>query len=103
MWFSEELLVQRGIVRNRERLWRKYLHSHLWLAFKIEHNRYNRMLKKAKEVFISQDILSHRNDIKYLYKVITNLSGVRKENPMPQDESDQLLAEEFCQFLHWED
>ena len=83
MWFSEELQVQRGIVRNRERLWRKYLHNHLWLAFKIEHNRYNRMLKEAKEVFISQDILSHKNDIKYLYKVITNLSGVRKENPMP--------------------
>ena len=57
------------------------------------------MLKKAKEVFISQDILSHKNDIKYLYKVITNLSGIRKENPMPQAESDQQLAEEFADFF----
>ena len=99
MWFSEELQVQRSIVRNRERLWRKYLYNHLWVAFKIERNRYNGMLKKAKEVFISQDILSHKNDIKYLYKVITNLSGVRKENPMPQAESDQQLAEEFADFF----
>ena len=36
IWFSEELQVQRGIVRNRERLWRKYLYNHLWVAFKIE-------------------------------------------------------------------
>ena len=99
IWFSKELQVQRCIVRNRERLWRKYLHNHLWIAFKIECNRYNRMLKEAKEAFISQDILSHRNDIKYLYKVVTNLSGVRKENPMPQAESDQLLAEEFADFF----
>ena len=47
IWFSEELQVQRGIVRNRERLWRKYLHNHLWIAFKIEWNRYNRMLKES--------------------------------------------------------
>ena len=52
IWFSEELQVQRGIVRNRERLWRKYLHNHLWVAFKIEQNRYNRMLKEAKDAFI---------------------------------------------------
>ena len=86
-------------MRNRERLWRKYLQDYLWLAFKIERNRYNNMLKEAKEAFISADILSHRQDIKYLYNVITNLSGVRKENPMPPAESDQLLAEEFADFF----
>ena len=99
VWYSKELHVQRCIVRNRERLWRKYLQDHLWIAFKIERNRYNKMLKEAKEAFISQDILSHRNDIRYLYKVVTNLSGVRKENPMPLPESDQLLAEEFTDFF----
>ena len=57
------------------------------------------MLKVAKEAFISADIVSHRNDIKYLYKVVTNLSGVRKENLMPPAESDQLLAEEFADFF----
>ena len=34
MWFSEQLQVQRGIVKNRERLWRKYLYNHLWVAFR---------------------------------------------------------------------
>ena len=92
VWYSEELHVQRCIVRNRERLWRKYLQDHLWIAFKIERNRYNKMLKEAKEAFISQDILSHRNDIRYLYKVVTNLLGVRKKNPLPLAESDQLFS-----------
>ena len=99
VWYSEELQAQRCTVRNRERLWRKHLQDHLWLAFKIERNRYNKMLKEAKEAFISEDIVSHRNNIKYLYKVVTNLSGVRKENPMPPAESDQLLAEEFADFF----
>ena len=96
VWYSEELQAQRCTVRNRERLWRKYLQDHLWFAFKIERNRYNKMLKAAKEAFISADIVSHRNDIKYLYKVVMNLSGVRKQNLMPPAESDQLLAEEFA-------
>ena len=87
------------LLRNRERLWRKHLQDHLWLAFKIERNRYNKMLKEAKEAFISEDIVSHRNDIKYLYKIVMNLSGVRKENPMPPAESDQLLAEAFADFF----
>ena len=65
VWYSEELEAQRCTVRNRERLWRKHLQEHLWLAFKIERNRYNKMLKEAKEAFISEDIVSHRNDIKF--------------------------------------
>ena len=30
--------------------------------------------------------------------MVTDLSGVRKENPMPPAESDQFLAEEFPDF-----
>ena len=93
------LQAKRCIVRNRERLWRKYLLDHLWLAFKIERNKYNKMLKEVKEAFISADILSNGQDIKYLYNVVTNLSGVRKENLMPPAESDHLLAEEFADFF----
>ena len=70
LWYSEELQAQRCTVRNRERLWGKHLQDHLWLAFKIERNRYNKMLKDAKEAFISEDIVSHRKDIKYLYKIV---------------------------------
>ena len=57
------------------------------------------MLKVTKKAFISADIVSHRNDIKHLYKVVMSLSGVRKENLMPPAESDQLLAEEFADFF----
>ena len=34
VWYSEELHVQRCIFRNRERLWRKYLQDHLWIALR---------------------------------------------------------------------
>ena len=66
LWNNKDLQAQRCIVRNRERLWRKYLQDHLWSAFKIERNRYNNMLKEVEEAFILADILSHRQDIKYL-------------------------------------
>ena len=57
------------------------------------------MLQVAKEASISADILSHRQDIKYLYNVVTNSLWVRKENLMPPTESYQLLAEEFADFF----
>ena len=98
-WYNKELQAQRCIVQKRERLWRKYLHGHLWIAFKIERNWYMKMLQAVKESFISDDTMSHRQGIKYLYKVVTNLSGVRKENPMPPAESNQLVAEEFADCL----
>ena len=98
-WYNKELHAQMCIVWKRERLWRKYLQDHLWTTFKIQRNRYTKMLQAAKESFISADIMSHRQDIKYLYKVVTNLSGVRKENPMSPAESNQLLAEEFAGFF----
>ena len=58
-----------------------------------------KMLQAAKESFISDDIMSHRQDIKYLYKIVTNVSGLRKENPMPPAESNQVLAEELEDFF----
>ena len=57
------------------------------------------MLEVAKEVSISAEILSHRQDIKCLYNVVTNLLGVRKEKPMPPAESNQLLVEKFADFF----
>ena len=39
-WYNKEVQAQRCIVQKRERLWRIYLHDHLWIAFKIERNRY---------------------------------------------------------------
>ena len=45
------------------------------------------------------DIMSHRQDIKCLYQVVTNLLKVRKENAMPPAESNQVLAEEFIDFF----
>ena len=99
-WYNKELHAQRCIVWKRERLWRKYSQDHLWTAFKIERNRYMKMLQADKESFISAaDIMSHRQDIKYLYKVVTNLLGVRKENPLPPTESNQLLAEDSADFF----
>ena len=58
-----------------------------------------KILQTAKESFVSVDIMSIRQDIKYLYQVVLNLSWVREENPVPPFESNQVLAEEFTYFF----
>ena len=54
-WYNKGLQAQRCIVQRMERLWRK--HDHFWIAFKIERNKYMKMLQAAKES------LTHGNTI----------------------------------------
>ena len=39
------------------------------------------------------------NDTKALYKLIDNISGVKKDNPLPTCITDKKLAEEFADFF----
>ena len=55
-WYNKELHAKRCIVWKRERPRRKYLQDHLWTAFKIERNRYTKMIQAAKGSFISADM-----------------------------------------------
>ena len=35
-WFDEDIKEQKWKVQRRERIWRKYMENHQWLAFKVE-------------------------------------------------------------------
>ena len=43
-WYTDDLKHQKGVVRHRERIWRKYREDHQWLAYKSEKRKYNNML-----------------------------------------------------------
>ena len=47
-WFTSQLLEQRKIVRNRERVYLAYRENQHWKAFTRERNRYNKMLEYSK-------------------------------------------------------
>ena len=43
-WFTEELRIQKKIVRRREKIYKKYGQHHQWLALRGEMAKYKRMI-----------------------------------------------------------
>ena len=95
-WFDSDLKEQQRKVRDRERIWRKYKQHHQWLAFTEERKIYSKLLYKKKSAFITSEVIKYRDDSKHLYKLVSSLMGIKSENPMPECENDELLAERFC-------
>ena len=99
LWYNNRIRDQRAVVRRRERIWRGYREEHQLIAFKSERNRLNRMLFKAKIDVISNEVIKCGKDTRALYKLINNITGVRKENPLPKCVTDKGLANEFADFF----
>ena len=98
-WYDEDLKQQRTIMKNREHKWMKYHEDHLWKAFVRERNRYNTMLKFKKYACLHKIIKTNSNNTRKLYKLVSELTGSNKPNPMPDAQSDKDLAKSFAQFF----
>ena len=83
-WFDDKLCKQKRVVRRRERIWRKYKTESTWAAFKVEKSRYRRMLKHTHINAVSEQVHECGTDSKNLYKLIKNITGSQKENPLPE-------------------
>ena len=98
-WFNENLRNHKRIVRNQERIWKKYKTKETWLAFKMERSNFRRSLKGARKEFVSKSILECNRDNKKLYKLASSLMGTTKENPLPKCDSKENLANQFAEFF----
>ena len=98
-WYDEDLKQQRTIMKNRECKWMKYHEDHIWKAFVRERNRYNTMLKFKKNACLHKIIKTNSNNTRKLYKLVSELTGSNKPNPMPDAHGDKDLAEGFAQFF----
>ena len=78
-WFNDSLRDHKRIVRNRERIWKKYKTNDTWLAFKIERSKFRQSLKRARKEFVSESVLECNRDNKKLYKLASSLMGMKKE------------------------
>ena len=70
-WYTNELLQQRKITRNRERVYNTYKEEHEWKALPIERNRYNRMLDFNKRNYIIKQVTESTNDSKNYLELLT--------------------------------
>ena len=56
-WYNTTIKEQKTVMRNREKIGRKYETPETWMAFDIEKIRYNTLLKQAKEESIKSKVL----------------------------------------------
>ena len=87
------------IVKNRERIWRKYREQHHWKAYTMERNKYICQLHYFKQQSISKKVLDCKRDTKELFLLINKLTGNTIHNPLPPNKTDEELTEDFAKFF----
>ena len=86
-------------MENRERKWIKYRENQHWKAFKREWNRFVTMPRYKKHDLIYNLVNMNTTYSKKLYKIVTEITGQNKQNPLPESTSDQQLAKDFVAFF----
>ena len=70
----------------------------LWLSYKREQNRYNTMLRFKKQHSLFTLIKENSDEARKLYKLISQLTGQKEDNLLPEDDSIK-PAEQFIEFF----
>ena len=100
IWFNSDLIQHRKLVRNREKVFRKYKQHHQWIAFTKERTLYNKRLYAVKKDAITTQILDSKKDSKKLYRIVNFLTGTnKKENYLPDGDSDIDTANSMANFF----
>ena len=90
-------------MHRKERIWRKYWVQHQWKAFCEDHKYYFKQLYVKKKHYIKSEIHKLRNISRELYKIVSKLTGSAVDNPLPEHQSDKVLADEFIKFFMKDD
>ena len=98
-WYNEEIRTLKQQVRRKERLFRKYKSKELWLALVETKTIFKKALYKAKKNSICEKIYDCGKNTKQLYRLVAELTGTTKSNPLPEAISDEQLASEFANFF----
>ena len=98
-WFTENIHRLKRVARKAERLWRKYKQSHQYETMKSARNTYNYELDREKKKTLSEKVVNCKGDSKQLYQFVAELTGAKSDNPMPSENSDSALAENFADYF----
>ena len=99
-WYNSTLKEQKRIVRTREHIYTRDRQLHQWKAFTRERNRYTRMLEFQKRHYLVTKVEEATTDSKQLFQLVGALLGRKEENPLPEANSDSILAEDFASYFH---
>ena len=98
-WYNDKIKEQKRIVQWRERVYRKYGQSHQWNAYINEKKKFRQMMMNTKTKIISEKITKLRGNTKSLYSLVYQLTGNGKENPLPERENNEDLANQFANYF----
>ena len=98
-WYTDKIKEQKRRIHRREWVWQKYKLESNWIALKEERTQYRLMLKEAQKTTWAEKIKDCGTDAKKLYTLINNLTNNNKENPLPESQSDEGLANQFAQYF----
>ena len=99
MWFNSDLTDKKKEMRRREKIWYKHKCSIFWNDYKKARQEYHCALSKQKWIFFKNKISESKGNMKELYKIVNNILGHKKENPLPPGHSDKEQAELFADFF----
>ena len=97
-WFTHEVKDQKRKLSKSEKTWRKNRLKENWMNLKLEHTKYN-ILKSSKAQSISKMVIECEHDIKKMYRLVNNITRRPAENPMPESDSDETLANDCANFF----
>ena len=98
-WYTDDLKHQKGVVRCREKIWRKYKEDHQWTAYKIEKRKYNNTLCESKQINILNKVNQCNRDMRQLFRLVSEITSSTKDNPLPGGKSNQELADQFAEYI----
>ena len=96
---SDEINQLKRAMRSLERRWVRNKSDENWADYKELRNIYCKKLRHAKKTAISNNVQEIGSDARKLYKLVNNVLGRKKENPLLDGESYERLSEDFAEFL----
>ena len=98
-WFDDEANELKRCKRRAEKKWLKSRSPEDKVTYKEVSATYQHYLKHNKHVFINNAVRDCGKDTGKLFKLVSELTGRVKENPLPTSDTDKELADDFVDFF----
>ena len=98
-WYTPETSMMKKDRRKLEKIWRKTNLDIDYDNFRFARNLVRNNIHQDKCRCINETIELCGNDSKLLFREVFKLTGRTKENPLPQCQSEEKLANEFTNFF----
>ena len=98
-WFLDELNQIKRAMRSLERRWVRNKSEENWVDYKELRNVYCKIFRHTKKTAFSNKVQEIGSDAGKLYKLVNNVLGREKDNPLPDGNSYKRHSEEFAEFF----